>query len=155
MVVFTYESCLILYFYLLGIFKLLSTSPRISPILLCCPFYWQHTFLWRAYRAFSRTNHMVGHKTSLSECKNIVIISSIFFNHDTLLSLIMSDSLWAHGLQYTRLPCPSPSPRVCSDSHPCNQWYHLSHPLSPSSQLYGSRNQIQERKLQNSQANGG
>ena len=28
----------------------------------------------------------------------------------------MSDSLWPHGLQHTRLPCPSLSPRVCSDS---------------------------------------
>ena len=25
-----------------------------------------------------------------------------------------SDSLWPHGLQHTRLPCPSPSPAVCS-----------------------------------------
>ena len=26
----------------------------------------------------------------------------------------MSDSLKPHGLQYARLPCPSPSPRACS-----------------------------------------
>ena len=26
----------------------------------------------------------------------------------------MSDSLWLHGLQHTRLPCPSLFPRVCS-----------------------------------------
>ena len=29
-----------------------------------------------------------------------------------------------HGLQHTRLPCPSPSPRVCSDWHPLNRWCH-------------------------------
>ena len=34
----------------------------------------------------------------------------------------MSDSLWCHGLQYTRLPCPSPSPRVCSNSCPLSRW---------------------------------
>ena len=28
----------------------------------------------------------------------------------------MSDSLWSHGLQHTSLPCPSLSPRVCSNS---------------------------------------
>ena len=28
----------------------------------------------------------------------------------------MSDSLWPHGLQHARLPCPSQSPRVCSNS---------------------------------------
>ena len=30
--------------------------------------------------------------------------------------LIMSDSWWPHGLQHARLPCPSPSPRACSNS---------------------------------------
>ena len=30
----------------------------------------------------------------------------------------MSDSLRPHGLQHTRLPCPSLCPRVCSDSCP-------------------------------------
>ena len=28
----------------------------------------------------------------------------------------MSDSLWPHGLQHTRLPCPSPTPGACSKS---------------------------------------
>ena len=36
----------------------------------------------------------------------------------------MSDSLWPHGLQHTWLPCPSPSPRVCSNSGPLSQWCH-------------------------------
>ena len=36
----------------------------------------------------------------------------------------MSDSLWPHGLQHNRFPCPLPSPRVCSNSCPLNQWYH-------------------------------
>ena len=30
-----------------------------------------------------------------------------------------------HGLQHTRLPCPSLSPRVCSDSYPLSWWYYL------------------------------
>ena len=36
--------------------------------------------------------------------------------HSPLLSFscsVLSDSLWPHGLQLARLPCPSPSPRVC------------------------------------------
>ena len=36
----------------------------------------------------------------------------------------MSDPLWAHGLQHTRLPCPSLSPRVCSNSSPLIRWCH-------------------------------
>ena len=31
---------------------------------------------------------------------------------------VMSDSLRTHGLQHTRLPCPSPTPRACSNSCP-------------------------------------
>ena len=34
----------------------------------------------------------------------------------------MSNSLQPHGLQHTRLPCPSPSPRVCPSSYPLSQW---------------------------------
>ena len=31
-------------------------------------------------------------------------------------------TLQPHGLQHTRLPCPSPSPRTCSSSYPLSQW---------------------------------
>ena len=34
----------------------------------------------------------------------------------------MSDSLRPHGLRHTRLPCPSLSPGVCSNSCPLNWW---------------------------------
>ena len=37
---------------------------------------------------------------------------------------VMSDSLQHHGLQHARLPCPSPTPRVCSNSCPLNRWCH-------------------------------
>ena len=37
---------------------------------------------------------------------------------------VMSDSLWPHGLQHTRLPCPSPIPEACSNSCPSSHWYH-------------------------------
>ena len=36
----------------------------------------------------------------------------------------MSESLKSHGLQHSRLPYPSLSPRVCSDSCPLSQWCH-------------------------------
>ena len=38
--------------------------------------------------------------------------------------LIVSNSLWPLGLQHTRLPCPSPSPGVCSNSRPLGLWCH-------------------------------
>ena len=36
----------------------------------------------------------------------------------------MSDSLRPHGLQHTRLPCPSPTPRAYSNSCPLSRWCH-------------------------------
>ena len=37
---------------------------------------------------------------------------------------VVSNSLWPHGLQNTRLPCPSPTPRAYSDLCPSSQWCH-------------------------------
>ena len=35
-----------------------------------------------------------------------------------------SDSLWPHGLQHTRPPCPLPTPGVHSNSVPLSWWCH-------------------------------
>ena len=39
-------------------------------------------------------------------------------------------SLWPHGLQHTRLPCPSPTPGACSNSCSLSRWCHPT--ISPS-----------------------
>ena len=49
----------------------------------------------------------------------LVIYFTYQFSHS-----VMSDSLWPHGLQHSRLPCPSPTPRACSDSRPSSLWCH-------------------------------
>ena len=36
----------------------------------------------------------------------------------------MSDSLQYHGLQHARLPCPTPTPRACSNACPSSRWCH-------------------------------
>ena len=46
-------------------------------------------------------------------------ISSVQFSHS-----VVSDFLWPHESQHTRPPCPSPTPRVHSDSRPSSQWCH-------------------------------
>ena len=51
--------------------------------------------------------------------------SSVRFSHS-----VMSDSLRPLGLQHTRLPCPSPSPRACPKSCPLSWWWHQT--FSPS-----------------------
>ena len=37
---------------------------------------------------------------------------------------VLSDSLWPHGLQHARLPCPSPTPEACSNPCPLSWWCH-------------------------------
>ena len=47
-----------------------------------------------------------------------------------VFQLLSRASLWPRGLQHTGLPCPSPSPGVCSNSCPLNWWCHPT--ISPS-----------------------
>ena len=42
----------------------------------------------------------------------------------------MFNSLWPHGLQHSRLPCPSPATGVCSNLCPLSRWCHPT--ISPS-----------------------
>ena len=44
---------------------------------------------------------------------------SVYFRH-----IVVSNSLWPHRLQHTRLPCPSPTPRPYSNSCPSSPWCH-------------------------------
>ena len=37
---------------------------------------------------------------------------------------VVSNSLWPHGLQHIRPPCPSPTPRAYSNSCPLSRWCH-------------------------------
>ena len=46
-------------------------------------------------------------------------VGSVYFNFS-----VVSDSLQPHRLQYARPPCPSPTPRACSNSCPSSQWCH-------------------------------
>ena len=46
-------------------------------------------------------------------------LNSVQFSHS-----ILSNSLRPQWLQHARLPCPSPTPRACSNSCPLSQWCH-------------------------------
>ena len=43
---------------------------------------------------------------------------------DQISRSVMSDSLRPHESQHARPPCPSPTPRVHSDSCPSSEWCH-------------------------------
>ena len=44
----------------------------------------EYTFFSSAHGTFSRIDHILDHKSSLSEFKNMEIISSIFSSHNTM-----------------------------------------------------------------------
>ena len=48
------------------------------------------------------------------------MVASVQFSHS-----VVSNLLQPHGLKLTRLPCPSPTPKFCSNSCPLSQWCHL------------------------------
>ena len=49
---------------------------------------------------------------------------------------VMSNTLWPHGLQHSRLPCPSATPRAYSNSGPSSRWCHPT--ISSSDVLFSS-----------------
>ena len=54
-------------------------------------------------------------------CVYVYIIRII---HVQFSCSVVSNSLQPHGLQHTSLPCPSPTPGICSNSCPSSQWCH-------------------------------
>ena len=48
----------------------------------------------------------------LINMKEFIMLIVELFSHS-----VTSNSLWPHGLQHIRLPCPSLSPEVCSNAH--------------------------------------
>ena len=71
----------------------------------------------------------------LTEYQNIHIFNLKSFPGNSVSSIsrlwtpqfscsVLSDSLWPHGLQHARPPCPSPTPGVHSNSCPLSRWCH-------------------------------
>ena len=54
-----------------------------------------------------------------------MVLGPYLENHSVQFSCsVVSDSLWPHGLQHARPPCPSPAPGVYSNSCPSSRWCH-------------------------------
>ena len=58
-------------------------------------------------------------KGSYNNIRPTRIISSVLFSRS-----VMSNTLWPHGLQHARPPCPSPTPGVYPNSDPLSWWCH-------------------------------
>ena len=68
------------------------------------------------------TDKVLSHKIGKFPTPNYTLthqFSSVQFNRS-----VMSDSLQPHELQHTRPPCPSPTPRVHTNSYPSIWWCH-------------------------------
>ena len=71
---------------------------------------------------FCQTSTWVSHGCTCKVFYIYILADSwgnLLFSHS-----VVSDSLPPHGLQHTKLPCPSLSPRVCSKSFPLSWWCH-------------------------------
>ena len=78
----------------------------------------------------------LGSSTWLSSCFKVMVklriqkvctynsIKLHYFDEIQFSRSVLSNSLQPHGLQHTRLPCPLPSPRICSKSCPLSQCCH-------------------------------
>ena len=91
--------------------------------------YFRETNLWHVYwvKDWIRSNSIF----LPNGTGRLLVFSKIL---DVVQSLSHVQPLRPHGLQHTRLPCPSVSPRVCSNSHPLvSDAAQPSHPLLPTS----------------------
>ena len=74
---------------------------------------------WRKQR-----KQTIQHKTvDLNLSVSIMTVSPYQFQFQFSCSVV-SDSLWPHGLQHARPPCPSPISGVYSNPCPLNWWCH-------------------------------
>ena len=82
--------------------------------------------LWKVEKMIKRLKKII-----YWECFEMFSFSSFFLPQFFLYIVLCcsdakshSDSLWPHGLQDARLPCPSPFSGVYSNSCPLNRWCH-------------------------------
>ena len=127
-----------------------ARSPSVKAETACC---WEHLCARNGFNNFITWFPCNSEKTPWSSpklnqkwfstaggvaCLHLSILFQCLFVCYTVTQL--SDSLRPHGLQHTRLPCPSLSPRVCPNSCPLNRWCHstISSSVAPFSSCSGS-----------------
>ena len=83
-----------------------------------CGLLTQYSFSYIAF-LIPILNHSILLLLWTESSRNGKISILLLFGHS-----VMSNSLGPHGVQHTKLPCPSLFPRACSNSCPLNQWCH-------------------------------
>ena len=82
---------------------------------------------------FHKLHEIGDENTKNYACINIDDLNKWLFKVRMVVVVqLLTDSLQPHGLQHSRLPCPSLAPRACSNSRPLSQWCSpTSHPCCP------------------------
>ena len=88
------------------------------PFLKSYPLVSNLTNIWKTLHN-QLLSHGAGRLMKIRQKFLICYFSSVQFSH-----WVMSDSLWPHGLQHARLPCPSTTPGTYSNSCPSSRWCH-------------------------------
>ena len=82
-----------------------------------------HWLLWKDNRA--ENNHREGARGRDRMPETVITLGQQLILVIAVVVTKLYPTLWSHGLQHTRLPCPSASPGVCSNSCPLSQWCYL------------------------------
>ena len=59
-----------------------------------------------------------------TQCSLTLVSATVSLRSVQFSPSVMPHSLWPHALQHSRPPCPSPTPRVYSNSCPLSRWCH-------------------------------
>ena len=82
---------------------------------------------WAAVYGVAQSRTRLKRLSSSSSSSIVYLYPSLSFLSLSTVQLsgsAISDSLGPHGLQHSRLSCPSPTPGACSNSCPSSEWYH-------------------------------
>ena len=116
----------------LGLPGQVARSPSVKAETACC---WEHLCARKGFNNFVTWFPCNSEKTLWSSTKlnqnwfsptggEAFLLLSILFVSFCYTVTQVSDSLRPHGLQHTRLSCPSLSPGVYSNSCPLSRWCH-------------------------------
>ena len=83
------------------------------------PLRWQSPFY-----AEEETRFLRGHNLNLAPNSMAPLLRAQMTPLSLFSHYVTSDSLWPHGLQHARPPCPSLSPAVCLNSCLLSKWCH-------------------------------
>ena len=81
---------------------------------------------WNLWEIDQKQTQNLSLRHFYNSCINPIYFPALFISvqFSSVAQSVVSDSLQPHGLQHARLPCPSPTPRVYSNSCPSSRWWH-------------------------------